>query len=103
MVPKEEVDSEDREDVEVPRDDGAGATKQPRILSRVSKLYDMDGDGELNAAERALRELDSSDRGFITNERAYKLVAEHIDMQNKMFQMKRVSESDTQVGDTLIS
>ena len=102
MVPKEEVDSEDREDVEVPRDD-AGATKQPRILSRVSKLYDIDGDGELNAAERALRELDTSDRGFITNERAYKLMTEHIDMQNKMFQMKRVSESDTQVGDTLIS
>ena len=87
-LPKQELDVEDGGGVAVSRMDGNARGRS--LLSRVSKMYDIDGDGELNAAERALREMDTSNRGFITNERAYKLMTEHMDMQREMFKMKKV-------------
>lgn len=90
-MPKQELDVEDGGGVAVSRMDGNARGRS--LLSRVSKMYDIDGDGELNAAERALREMDTSNRGFITNERAYKLMTEHMDMQREMFKMKKVIAS----------
>jgi Ca2+-binding EF-hand superfamily protein len=45
-------------------------------LSRVSKMYDINGDGVLDEAERAMRELDETGRGYLTNEKVYELMSE---------------------------
>lgn len=42
------------------------------VLSVTSKAYDLDGDGKLNEAEQAMRDLDKSNRGFLTNDKVSK-------------------------------
>ncbi|KAL3785303.1 hypothetical protein ACHAW5_008335 [Stephanodiscus triporus] len=59
-------------------------------LSMVSKQYDIDGDGVLDPAELAMRKLDTSGRGFLTNEKVYALMQEQLAMQKSMFQMKKI-------------
>jgi hypothetical protein len=63
----------------------------PRSLSVVSKLYDVDGDGKLDAAELAMREMDSEDRGYLTNEKVYKVMQEQMKLQQEVFGLKRMS------------
>jgi len=59
-------------------------------LSFVSAQYDIDGDGQLDEAELAMRNLDKSGRGFLTNEKVYQLMTEQLAMQAKIFQFKKI-------------
>ena len=66
-----------------------GAAADAR-LSVISKQYDMGGKGFLNETEQQLRNLDTSNRGHLSNEKVYELMQQHIDGQRKLFQMKKL-------------
>jgi len=59
-------------------------------LSTVSKQYDIDGDGELDDAELAMRNMDKSGRGYLTNDKVYKLMEESLRLQKDVFKMKKM-------------
>ena len=59
-------------------------------LSTVSKMYDIDGDGQLDDAELAMRNMDTSGRGFLTNEKVYKMMQEQMDTQKQLFRTRRI-------------
>ena len=61
-----------------------------RKLSTISKMYDIRGDGELDEAELAMRNMDASGRGYLTNEKVYKLMQEHVQTQRQLFQFKKI-------------
>mmetsp|Transcript_2598 Transcript_2598/g.5537 ORF Transcript_2598/g.5537 Transcript_2598/m.5537 type:complete len:369 (-) Transcript_2598:65-1171(-) len=70
---------------------GRPARKQlQHKLSAVSRMYDVDGDGVLNETEKAMRDLDGSDRGFISNEKVYKIMEQSLHLQHQMFNLKRI-------------
>ena len=54
------------------------------------KLYDIDGDGELDDAELAMMEMDKSGRGYLTNEKVYGMMQEQMHTQRQLFQVKRI-------------
>ena len=66
-----------------------GAAADAR-LSVISKQYGMGGKGFLNETEQQLRNLDTSNRGHLSNEKVYELMQQHIDGQRKLFQMKKL-------------
>ena len=68
---------------------GGDAGKKVR-LSVVSRKYDLDGDGVLDEAEQAMRNLDKSGRGFLKSEEVYDIMNQHLKMQKDMFKMKKV-------------
>lgn len=45
-------------------------------LSEVGRLYDVDGDGKLDEAEQAMRDLDVTGRGYLSNSKVYELMVE---------------------------
>jgi len=45
-------------------------------LSTISKKYDTSGKGYLDENERKMRELDTSNRGYLTNDRVYDMMEE---------------------------
>ena len=57
-------------------------------LSAVSRMYDIDGDGVLNDTEKAMRNLDGSGRGFISNEKVYRLMEQSLKLQNQVSPQK---------------
>ena len=61
-----------------------------RRLSTFSKKYDVKGDGVLDAAEKAMRNMDDSCRGFLTNEKVYMMMQEHLETQNQLFRMRGI-------------
>jgi hypothetical protein len=61
-----------------------------RGLSAVSRMYDIDGDGVLDEAELAMRNLDSSGRGHLTNDSVYKLMQEQMAQQRQLFKFKKI-------------
>jgi len=76
----------------VPADSSATKPK-PTIegaLSVKSKMYDIDGDGVLDEAEKAMRDMDESGRGFISNEKVYEMMKGHLETQRDLFKLKKV-------------
>eukprot|EP01083_Nonionella_stella_P198627 729118_1 len=67
---------------------GGSLLKNNRKLSTVSKMYDIDG--KLDAAEMAMRDMDKSNRGYLSNETVYKLMKEQMETQKQLFRVKRV-------------
>lgn len=70
--------------------DNAKSGPQIRKLSTVSKMYDVDGDGELDDAEAAMRGMDKSNRGYLTNDKVYNLMLEQIALQRQFLRVKRI-------------
>lgn len=83
------IPEESAQDVEAPANTGDNS-RNNRKLSTISKMYDIRGDGELDEAELAMRSMDASGRGYLTNEKVYKLMQEHVQTQRKLFQFKKV-------------
>jgi len=71
----------------------ASANPQPQIrtLSTVGRMYDVDGDGELDEAELQMRNMDMSGRGYLTNDKVYKMMQTQIETQAQLFRSKRIS------------
>jgi hypothetical protein len=62
-----------------------------KALSVVSKMYDVDGDGKLDESEQAMRNMDTDNRGYLTNEKVYKVMLEQMKLQNEVFSLKRMA------------
>lgn len=93
-------------DLEQPKDEDSDVQDRPRLvprrlsdenevdkrarLSMVSRQYDVDGDGVLDEAEQAMRNLDKSGRGFLKTDEVYSMMNDHLKMQKDMFKMKKV-------------
>eukprot|EP00804_Cyclotella_cryptica_P010156 CCRYP_020791-RA/>CCRYP_020791-RA protein AED:0.18 eAED:0.18 QI:195/1/1/1/1/1/3/1680/327 len=77
-------------DVEINGDSQNKSNHNRDMLSRVSLMYDVNGDGVLDEAERAMRNLDTTGRGYLTNDKVYALMDEHIKMQKDLFRFKKV-------------
>jgi hypothetical protein len=60
-------------------------------LSATSKMYDVDGDGKLDVAEQAMRDMDTDNRGYLANEKVYKVMMEQMKLQQEVFGLKRMA------------
>jgi hypothetical protein len=59
-------------------------------LSAVSKKYDVNGDGKLDEAEQAMRDLDKEGRGFLTNDKVYSIFQQQLRLQKQLLLAKRL-------------
>jgi len=76
------------DDIEAP---SSSSTRRPgKRLSTVSEMYDINHDGKLDEAELAMRDLDKSGRGYLTNDKVYELMQIHVDDQRKLFRSKKI-------------
>ena len=73
-------------DVAIPKANGNDSSTVKRVarLSTVSRMYDVDGDGVLDEAEMAMRNMDKSGRGHLSNETVYKMMHEQIKTQKQL-------------------
>ena len=62
--------------------------KQAR-LTTVSAMYDLDGDGILDDTEKAMRQRDASNRGYLTNDEIYEIVADQLSAQKDAHRYKK--------------
>jgi hypothetical protein len=62
-----------------------------RKLSTFSKKYDVNGDGVLDDAEMAMRGMDTSGRGYLTNDKVHALMLEEMKMQKQLFRTRRIA------------
>lgn len=69
---------------------GNGSSNVKSRLSTVSRMYDIDGDGKLDEAEQAMRDMDKTGRGYLTNEKIHDLMTEHLDTQRELFKVKKI-------------
>jgi hypothetical protein len=60
-------------------------------LSVTSRKYDVDGDGQLDEAEQNMRDMDTDNRGYLTNEEVYKVMVEQMKLQREVFSLKRLA------------
>lgn len=84
MISKVSFGESDPDPVEP--DPGAAARK----LSSISKMYDIDGDGQLDEAELAMRAMDTSGRGYLTNEKVFGLMQDQMEQQRQLFKFKKI-------------
>ncbi len=59
-------------------------------LSMISKKYDVDGDGKLDAAEQAMRDMDKEGLGYLSNDKVYTIFQEQLRMQKQLLMAKRI-------------
>jgi len=70
---------------------GARVGLKSRALSSFSRQYDVNGDGRLDDAELAMRDMATSGRGHLTNEQVYAIVVEQMETHRKLFRTRRVA------------
>lgn len=64
--------------------------RSTKKLSVASKAYDTDHTGQLDEAQRRMRELDKSGRGFIKNEELYEEFRQNLQTQKELLSLKRL-------------
>jgi hypothetical protein len=69
----------------------SGLTSTSKVLSQTSMRYDVDGDGKLDPSEKAMRDMDTDNRGYLTNDQVYKVMLEQMKLQQEVFGLKRMS------------
>lgn len=62
-----------------------------RQLTEVSAAYDIDGDGVLNETEQAMRDLDTENRGYLTNQQIYDIVQDEIRSKKIVRHLKKLA------------
>lgn len=67
---------EEQQDSEAGKPPSNRTMSQTTVLSDVGKMYDIDGDGKLDEAEQAMRDMDKTGRGYLTNDKVYELMLE---------------------------
>jgi hypothetical protein len=60
-------------------------------LSVISQMYDVDGDGKLDKAEKAMRDMDTDNKGHLSNEKVYEVILKQFQLQQQVFSLKRIS------------
>ena len=60
-------------------------------LSKSSKAWDLDGDGELDKAELALKALDKEGKGTLTKDEMYTLMRQTLETERDLFKMKKIA------------
>jgi hypothetical protein len=68
-----------------------GAALSVKALSRTSKMFDVDGDGKLDDAEKAMRDMDTENDGYLPNWKVYQVMVEQMRLQQEVFSLKRMS------------
>lgn len=66
------------------------SVKDRASLSKSSKAWDIDGDGELDEAELALKTLDQKGAGTLSKDQMYLLMQDNFKMQRDIFKVKKV-------------
>lgn len=61
-----------------------------RKLSVASKAYDINHMGQLDEAQRRMRELDKSGRGFVKNEELYDEFRRNLQIQKELLNVKKL-------------
>eukprot|EP00563_Minutocellus_polymorphus_P002118 CAMPEP_0181042876 /NCGR_PEP_ID=MMETSP1070-20121207/12395_1 /TAXON_ID=265543 /ORGANISM="Minutocellus polymorphus, Strain NH13" /LENGTH=356 /DNA_ID=CAMNT_0023121141 /DNA_START=84 /DNA_END=1154 /DNA_ORIENTATION=+ len=61
-----------------------GTQSQPPKMSVISQAYDRNGKGYLDPTEKAMRELDESGRGHLSNEAVYEILLESTTQTKKL-------------------
>ena len=84
------------EDAEEGKLDGGLRHRSPPVpfaskLSLTSRKYDVDGDGKLDEAEQTMRDMDTDNRGYLSNEEVYKVMVKQMKLQQEVFSLKRLS------------
>lgn len=79
----------------IPQGNGTNGTSEVKKqlssrLSLVSKAYDVDGDGKLDEAEKAMRDMDKDGLGHLSNKQVYSVFQEQLRMQKQLLLAKRV-------------
>jgi hypothetical protein len=59
-------------------------------LSKSAKAWDLDGDGELDETELALKTMDKSHIGTLTKDQMYDLMTDNLKTQRELFKVKKV-------------
>ena len=59
-------------------------------LSKSARAWNLDGDGQLDEAELALKNKDNRGQGTLTKEQMYDLMKENLNTQRDLFKMKKV-------------
>ncbi len=65
------------------------AAKANPSLSKSAKAWDLDGDGQLDEAELALKNMDSGGKGQLTKDDMYKLMNDNLNTKRDLFKMKK--------------
>jgi hypothetical protein len=60
-------------------------------LSKVSMMYDVDGDGELDEAEQTMRDMDKDGLGYLSNEKVYEVMLKQMKLQQEVFSLRRLA------------
>ena len=50
----------------------------------------LSGDGKLNDAEQAMRDMDKSNRGHLTNDKVYNMMQAQLEVQKELFKTRRI-------------
>jgi len=66
------------------------ATKDRQSLSMSKKAWDIDGDGQLDDTELALKGLDKSGKGTLSKEQMYQLMHQNLAVQKELSVVKKV-------------
>jgi len=88
--PRKPSDDDDTVDTDTESIPTTKPKKKKRNLTKISNKYDLDGDGILDEAEQAMRDHDTEDRGFLTNDEIYSIVKEQLRAQRRAGHMKRL-------------
>ena len=65
------------------------ASKRRMSLSQSAKAWDIDGTGVLDETELALREMDHTKKGTLTNGQIYRLMNDNLTTQKEFFKLKK--------------
>jgi hypothetical protein len=66
------------------------ATKDRQSISQSCKAWDIDGDGQLDDTELALKGLDKSGKGTLSKEQMYQLMHQNLAVQKELSGVKKV-------------
>eukprot|EP00579_Thalassiosira_antarctica_P009342 CAMPEP_0201912458 /NCGR_PEP_ID=MMETSP0903-20130614/3123_1 /ASSEMBLY_ACC=CAM_ASM_000552 /TAXON_ID=420261 /ORGANISM="Thalassiosira antarctica, Strain CCMP982" /LENGTH=627 /DNA_ID=CAMNT_0048447423 /DNA_START=30 /DNA_END=1910 /DNA_ORIENTATION=+ len=67
------------------------SNKKAPKLAAISKMYDLDGDGELDEAEQIIRDCDVTGRGHLSNDEIKTIVKTHLSAEEDVHLYKRVA------------
>lgn len=65
--------------------------KRRLVFRKFRKKFNVNGDGKLDEAEQAMRDLDKEGRGFLTNDKVYSIFQQQLRMQKQLFLAKRLA------------